>query len=278
MRKCLRFRLSDFTKALTPACSALDKRVALRYIYVTNTWIDDKIMIGFGWLVVLICLMFIASGGVLAQQEREAIETSELIVKRWIAIDSTDPGAVLLILPVLLGAGFSEALGQSIILFANRVRPLRFLASLIISAFLFSAGFAVWVATVTLIVRVVFQQDDVASAVAVAVGASYLPLCLSFLGIIPYFGHGIVNTLYFLTFLLLVNALDVLLGLTLLEALLAASAGLILIQIMRSTVGRPVIWLEHKLRNFVAGTSLETDLNNIIALVERSLPGDSERR
>jgi hypothetical protein len=47
---------------------------------------------------------------------------------------TSDPSGWLVGTMVVLAAGLSEALGQSVILFANRVRPRRFVASLLLTA------------------------------------------------------------------------------------------------------------------------------------------------
>lgn len=59
---------------------------------------------------------------------------------------ATLPNANKIAIGVLLLAGFSQEIGQSIILFFNRVKPLRFVLSLVLSAvlFIFSYGFWIW--------------------------------------------------------------------------------------------------------------------------------------
>src|SRR5688572_32530355 len=66
------------------------------------------------------------------------------------------PGAGWVALAILFVAGISDMLGQSVVLFANRVTPRRFAVSLIMSALVLIISVFVWAGSIWLIINFVF--------------------------------------------------------------------------------------------------------------------------
>ncbi len=170
---------------------------------------------------------------------------------------------------IVVLAGISEALGQSLVLFANKVRPRRFLLSLMLSSAIFVIGYVFWVTSITFVVRIAFQQSGATQSVATAVGLSYVPLLFGFMALLPYFGGPIIKTLYLWTYVALVGTLSIALHLTQLDAIVCGLTGALLIQIMRGTVGRPLIAFETWLRNQTAGLPIQYDLNALMKTAQR---------
>ena len=55
---------------------------------------------------------------------------------------------------IVVLAGLSEALAQSVVLFMNQVRPARFAVSLFVNAFIFTFGYAFYVLSISVIASV----------------------------------------------------------------------------------------------------------------------------
>ena len=177
------------------------------------------------------------------------------------ALDSSNRN--ILVLQIVTIAGFSEAVGQSVVLFANRVTPLRFVISLIISVLVFVLSYLVWVFSLWLIADFVFDRQVALWLAGAAVGLSYIPLMLSFLGLMPYFGAHILRLLNVWAAVAMVNILRFSFEFDWAEAILCAGIGLGFIFALRLTIGRPVIWLMLKLRNAAAGKKLQLDLSKL---------------
>ena len=58
---------------------------------------------------------------------------------------------------IVLLAGLSQAIGQSIILFANRVKPIRFLLSLVIASILFLISYFFWATSTWAVKNVLYD-------------------------------------------------------------------------------------------------------------------------
>ncbi|MCB0185914.1 MAG: hypothetical protein KDE31_16710, partial [Caldilineaceae bacterium] len=105
------------------------------------------------------------------QTIRQAIQLNETIF----AEIQRAPNGMMIALIVVILAGLSESLGQSIILFVNRVSPLRFLFALLITAANHVVGYLLWTVTVWLAGYYIFGRFTPLIAVASAVGLAYAP-------------------------------------------------------------------------------------------------------
>ncbi|PSN11294.1 hypothetical protein C7271_24790, partial [filamentous cyanobacterium CCP5] len=76
-----------------------------------------------------------------------------------ISIAGASTQGIYIALIVLLTAGFSQAIGQSIVLFINRVRPIRFFLSLIAAAVLFVFSYLFWVLSLWLASDIILRLD-----------------------------------------------------------------------------------------------------------------------
>lgn len=100
---------------------------------------------------------------------------------------STDPGAWFVGAVVVLVAGLSEAVGQSVVLFANRVRPRRFIASLLLTALSYPVGLLFTLSTVFLADRFFGQELAVRQVLLIALW-SFAPHLFGALILTPYAG------------------------------------------------------------------------------------------
>jgi hypothetical protein len=190
------------------------------------------------------------------------------------------PGVLMLSVWIVLLAGLSEGIGQSVVLFVNEVTPRRFVISLFLTALLFGGGYLLWVGTIWALATLLFRPGVAIGDVVRGVGLGYAPLLFGFLGLIPYFGAGINNLLYFWSFTAVVAAVGVTLSLSLVEATIVSVAGGVLILVLRATYGKPVVKFFRRIRNAAAGRRLILKVQQAVA--SRSLdvfdipPGEDE--
>jgi len=185
------------------------------------------------------------------------------------------PNANRIALSVLLLAGFSQAIGQSIILFLNQVKPVRFALSLVLSAVLFVFSYGFWIASTWFVSQVLFREAVNYASVYHTVGLAAAPQILSFLVAMPYFGVPIQMVLSLWALLAFVRGFTFATGLGLWSAFWCGLLGWLMLQILQRTIGRPIAALGSWLSNTTAGTHLVTDLRGLETLLESGLQGST---
>lgn len=188
------------------------------------------------------------------------------------------PNANKVAIDVLLLAGFSQALGQSIILFINRVKPFRFILSLLLSAILFVFSYGFWIWSTWLVSRFLFQQTVDYDIVYRMVGLATAPQILSFLIAMPYFGVPIQVLLSLWTLLAFVRGFNAATGFDVWEAFACSLLGWFVLQILQRTIGKPISALGTWLANTTAGTNLVTDLRSLETLLETGLQSNTSNQ
>ena len=164
----------------------------------------------------------------------------------------TVPEALL----IVLLAGLSEAVAQSVALFLNKVSPRRFVISLVVSAVIFTCGFIFYVLSIGFVTSLLSRTSQPTSLLIKSVALAYAPLILSFLSLIPYFGRAITIVLSAYHLLAIIIAVKVTYTLTDGEAVLSVVAGAVLFFLLRGTLGRPLTLLARTIRNRTAGVRL----------------------
>ncbi len=156
-------------------------------------------------------------------------------------------------LGVVYLAGLSMALGQSVVLFAERVSPRRFASTLAVQAGLFLAAFLVWALSVWWVARVGFDAARPLRDVIAVVGLAYAPQLFGVLVLAPYLGGPLQAALSVWTLLATQVAASAVFGLTLGQAVVCAAGGWLLSQLLQRTLGRPVVRVGRRVRAWVAG-------------------------
>lgn len=170
---------------------------------------------------------------------------------------------------IVLLAGFSQAIGQSIVLFANRIKPLRFVLSLGISALIYFATFFVWVVCIWLTVHVFLGRDFTVLNIFRALAICYAPQLLGFLIAMPYFGMPLSVLLSIWTLLGLFVGIESTTTLTFWQAMVTVGLGWLVWQLGQRTVGQPLIRLERWLTSLLAGHQVDTRPKNLETLLEQ---------
>ena len=163
------------------------------------------------------------------------------------------PTAARFGLAVLAVAGVSQALGQSVALFANRVRPRRFVLASTVSAGVFVASVVVWAAALDLAAMVLADVRAPLDRVVATVGLGHAPRLLAFLTLVPYFGTGIGAALTIWTFLATAVGARAVFGLDLTGVLPVLGAAWLATEAIGRTIGRPVAAATRRLRSWSAG-------------------------
>jgi hypothetical protein len=176
------------------------------------------------------------------------------------------PGGLGIALMIVSLAGLSESLGQSVILFINRLPPRRFILALMITAASHMVGYLFWTVTVWLVGVYVFGQTVSLTAVACVVGLAYAPQLLAFFELTPFLGNPFSILLTLWSMVAIVMAVRVGLSLELWQALVASGLGWLFLQIWRRTIGRPIYALGRWLQRRAAGVPMEFTLSDLSRL------------
>lgn len=157
---------------------------------------------------------------------------------------------------VLAAAGLSSTLGQSVVLFANRVPPGRFAASLLLSTALFVVTTLLWATSLSLVAEHLFDRSRPLATAVRTVGLAHAPQLFGVVALLPYFGTGVSVLLSVWTFLAIGVGGTVTFDLPLPAALAGAMLGWLALQLLQRTVGRPLVALTRRLRGWTAGRPL----------------------
>lgn len=167
---------------------------------------------------------------------------------------------------VVVVAALSESLGQSVVLFLNRVQPRRFAVTLAISTLSNIVGYFLWTATVWLVVRYAFALHVPIRTVAIVVGLAYAPQVLAFFELTPFLGNLFSVLLSLWSMVAITVAINAGLGLEIWQAVVSSGLGWLLIQIWRRSLGRPLYGLRMLVERRTAGVPLEITLQNVESL------------
>lgn len=187
----------------------------------------------------------------------------------FVAMNS--PGTGLLAATILFLAGVSETLGQSVVLLANRVKPGRFVLSLLLNGILFIVSAFVWGATIWGIATLVYHTHQPFLGVMKSVSLAYAPVLFSFLTLLPYMGTFINRVLSVWSFLAVLVALDATMGLHLTQALVCALFGFIFLLALKYTLGRPFIAVERWIRRATAGVSSTVEVKDLVEKITEQI-------
>lgn len=186
------------------------------------------------------------------------------------------PNGLLIALAIVLVAGLSLAIGQSIVLFINRVRPVRFVFSLLITAILFAFGYLFLVLSTWLLCLLPWSVHLTFNTLARVFGLSYAPFVLGLLSAMPYFGVPILMLLSVAHLLAMVVGFSVTADVSEVVALGYVAFGWVVLQIAQQTIGQPIANLGRWLANTVAGTTLEQPGEEVLErLLEEFLQSSS---
>jgi len=186
----------------------------------------------------------------------------------------TYPESGRLILTVALLAGISLLLGQSVVLFLNRVKPGRFVTSLIVNGVLYALSLAVWGMTIWLAGSILFEVNQPLGTVIRLIGLGSAPFIFGFLILMPYLGPFVARVLYVWSFLIILRAVEFTYQVSFWPAVICVGLGWLLMLLLSRTIGKPVValrnWVWHKLIGSPLSGSAQEILLTFAAEVESS--------
>ncbi|PSN15919.1 CAAX protease [filamentous cyanobacterium CCT1] len=192
-------------------------------------------------------------------------------------IATTIPNGQGLALLLVLLAGLSQGIGQSIILFVNQVRPARFALSLGINAVLFAFGFLALVLSTWLVTLAPWTRSIPFGQLVTVLGAAYAPLLFAFLGALPYLGVPILNLLAVWHLLAMVVGVAAIANLGISNAFGYVALGWVVLLVLQNTVGQPIANLGKRIANQAAGVELITNRRDLIESYQDRLAETSTR-
>ena len=203
------------------------------------------------------------------------------VIKGVLAFDAdayiavlTQDGGERIALAVLFLSTFSLSIGQSVVLFANRVRRRRFVLSLMLSATLLVIGVFIWATAVWLLAATIFDARQSFRAVFIVVALSYAPLLYGFLVLLPYLGNIIYVVLRIWILLVLLVAVQALFGFGWFEAVVCSLLGWFMLELI---VRIPAITaVEHWLWRVTSGKEDLEDTHDIVAEFMESVRESAE--
>ncbi len=177
---------------------------------------------------------------------------------------SASQAAMLLGLAIVLLAGLSEAVAQSIVLFANRVKPARLFFSWATGALLFFFGYAFLVISTWLVCRLPWTPHLGLQELAIVLALSYAPLLFSFLGALPYLGPGILTLLRIWHLLAMVAGVEAIGRVGIPTAAVCVALGWTMMLLAQRSFGKPIALLGTRILDAVAGVRLIDDERLIV--------------
>lgn len=174
-------------------------------------------------------------------------------------------------LSVVLAAGLSLAIGQSIILFINQVKPIRFVLSLLLNAILFVFGFLFLVFSTWLVGLLPGFVRIPWSDLVTTLGLSYSPLLFSFLAALPYVGAPILNVLSVWHLLAMVVGVSTVAQIGGASAFTYVAFGWFMLHLLESTIGQPIAKFGRRLSQRVAGVDLVSQRSELTEMVQSGL-------
>ncbi|NJR57818.1 MAG: hypothetical protein HC769_02500 [Cyanobacteria bacterium CRU_2_1] len=177
-------------------------------------------------------------------------------------------GGMTLAMLVVLLAGLSLAIGQSIILFINRVKPIRFVFSLFINAILYLFEFLFLVLSTGLICLFSRSVQLPLPTLFTVFGLSYAPLLFSFLGALPYLGFPILRILSIWHLLAMVVGFAAVANVGIAGAFGYVAFGWFVKELLENTIGQPIAKLGRRLAEQVAGVHLALHRAELTDLIQ----------
>jgi hypothetical protein len=174
------------------------------------------------------------------------------------------PQSAWLVAGIVFLAGASTLLGQSAVLFINRVRKSRFVISLITNGIVFVISYFVWGLTVWVIGRILFELNPPWGQFVRMVGLSTAPLVFGFLVLIPWMGPFVGKVLNVWSMLILIAIVEYQFKIGFWGAVTCVVLGWLASLAFTNTLGRPIVALRNKVFQRVSGSKLDSTADELL--------------
>jgi hypothetical protein len=156
---------------------------------------------------------------------------------------ATDPGVRTALLSLAVLAGMSLLLGQSVVLFINRVPPAWFAVVIVVNGLLYALRLVLWGAVIWLIARWFAAPAPSPGVVIRLVALGSAPFVFGWMILIPYAGPLVARLLYVWSFLIVLDGLRHVLALEFGQALVCVGIGWVVSLLVGGVFGRPFVAL-----------------------------------
>lgn len=194
-----------------------------------------------------------------------AIVLDEELLQAAMAVPAGRAGWV--IATIMFLAGVSLLLGQSMVLFLNKVTPRRFVLSLTLNGVFFFFGLLLWAGFIWLVGRA-FGHTVPLNVVARMVGLGSAPYIFSLFTLIPYAGPFLGRVVAVWSFLVTLGMVRFTYQTSLLIALIVVGVGWVVMVMLGALIGRPIGGLRKRL--FRRG--IDASLDSIAQDLLRAIP------
>ncbi|HXV44979.1 MAG TPA: hypothetical protein VEC96_18080 [Anaerolineae bacterium] len=181
------------------------------------------------------------------------------------------PESRTLIITMAILAGMSLLLGQSIVLFLNRVKPGRFIVSLIVNGLLYVLSLMVWGFSIWLIGSWLFEVNQPLGTVMRLVALGAAPFIFGFLILMPYLGLMVARILYVWSFLIVLRAVEFTYQVDFWPALVCVGLSWLLMLGLSHTIGIPIVALRNWVWNKLIGSPMYGSAQDILLTFGREI-------
>jgi hypothetical protein len=150
-------------------------------------------------------------------------------------------------------AGISTLLGNSVVLFLNRVRGWRFVVTLLLNGLAMVGLYAVQALVIAVIGPLVVGHTPGLMVILRGVMLATAPMVFGFLGLVPYSGPAITRVLQAWGVLTLWVVVAVVFGAGFFDSLLITVVGWGIMQLLSWGLSRPVSWVGDRIWQVVTG-------------------------
>jgi len=169
---------------------------------------------------------------------------------KWIA---TDPNRVAIAIAVAVIAGASTLLGDSVILFFNRLRGWRFALTLVLNGVSMAVLYLVQAAVVYLVGPLITGFQPGLAQVVTGVLLATAPLVFGVFVLVPYFGPAIAATLQVWGMVALWVIIDVVFRTDHWTALLITGIAWVSMQVLSRAFAAPIAWFGDRIWRLISG-------------------------
>jgi hypothetical protein len=179
------------------------------------------------------------------------------------ALAFSTPQSIGVALVVVLLAAVSEAIGQSLVLFINRVRPWRFVLAQAIAILSHFIGYLLWSTVIWLAVWFIFGVREPFVATLAVVGLAYAPQLFAFFEMMPWLGNSFGLLLSLWSMAAVVVAIQFGMNVAIWQAALTGLISWAAIQVFRRSLGRPIYALGRYIQHGAADSQMTFSLADI---------------
>jgi hypothetical protein len=144
----------------------------------------------------------------------------------------SQPQAGWLAFGLVLVAGISRLVGDSVVLFINHVPARRFGTALLAGAFLFALDLVIWAFSIWLLATILFNATQTVVFIFLLVAMASAPWLFGFLVFLPYFGLLVRWILRIWSWLILLALLQATLSMSPVTAFVAATGGWLVLRLL----------------------------------------------